>query len=82
MGIAASLMLMAIGAILTWGVSLHSSGVDINAIGAILVGLGVGRVALSAGFWNSWGGSRFALNPVSNHPDIDGRHIREHLTQG
>lgn len=52
MGIATSLMLMAIGSMLTWGVHLHSSGVDINAIGAILVGVAVGRAALSAGFWN------------------------------
>ena len=67
------LVLMAIGALLTWGVHLDNSGVDINALGAIVLGMGVGRVALSAGFWNISSGSRFALEQVSTHRDVDGR---------
>lgn len=74
MRIAANLVLMGIGAVLTWGVHLHSSGVDLNAIGAILVGMGVGGVALSAGFWNVGGGTGFALDPAAAYRDIDGRH--------
>jgi len=52
---------LTIGALLTWGVHLDNSGVDINAIGAIAVGMGVGRVALSAGFWNISSGPISAL---------------------
>jgi hypothetical protein len=71
MGIGTSLVLMAIGAILTWGVNLHSnSGVDVNAIGVILMVVGAMGVALSMAFWNSWGGPRFARERVSTYRDI------------
>ena len=73
MGIGTSLVLIAVGAILAWGVNLHSSGVDIQAVGAILMVVGVIGVALSAAFWNSWGGPRFARNQVSAYRESDGR---------
>ena len=77
MGIGTSLVLMAIGAILTWGVNLHSnSGVDVNAIGVILMVVGVVGVALSMAFWNSWGGTRFTRERVSTYRDLDARPAR------
>ena len=40
MGIGVSLILIAVGAILTWAVNASVSGVDINAIGVILMIVG------------------------------------------
>ena len=40
MGIGVSLLLIAIGAILTWAVSADVSGIDINTVGVILMVVG------------------------------------------
>jgi hypothetical protein len=56
MGIGVSLILIAVGAVLTWAVSASVSGVDINAIGVILMIVGAVGLLLSLMFWGSWGG--------------------------
>jgi hypothetical protein len=56
MGIGVSLILIAIGAILTWAVTATSSGFDINTIGVILMIVGGIGLLLSLMFWSSWGG--------------------------
>lgn len=56
MGIGVSLVLIAVGAILTWAVSAHVSGIDINTVGVILMVVGALGVLLSLVFWSSWGG--------------------------
>ena len=56
MGIGVSLILIAAGAILTWAVEASVSGVDINAIGVILMIVGALGLLLSLIFWGSWGG--------------------------
>jgi hypothetical protein len=56
MGIGVSLILIAAGAILTWAVNASVSGVDINAIGVILMIVGAVGLLLSLMFWSSWGG--------------------------
>jgi hypothetical protein len=56
MGIGVSLILIAVGAILTWAVNASVSGVDINAIGIILMIVGAVGLLLSLMFWSSWGG--------------------------
>jgi hypothetical protein len=56
MGIGVSLILIAVGAILTWAVSATVSGVDINTIGVILMIVGAIGLLLSLMFWSSWGG--------------------------
>lgn len=58
MGISVSILLIAIGAILTWGVTAEAEGLDINAIGVILLIVGVLGLVLSMLFWSSWGGFR------------------------
>ena len=40
MGIAVSIFLIGIGAVLTWGVERTASGVDVNTIGLILMAVG------------------------------------------
>ena len=56
MGIGVSLILIAVGAVLTWAVNASVSGVDINAIGVILMIVGAVGLLLSLIFWGSWGG--------------------------
>ena len=56
MGISVSLILIAVGAILTWAVTATVSGVDINVVGVILMIVGAVGLVLSMLFWSSWGG--------------------------
>jgi hypothetical protein len=56
MGISVSLVLVAVGAVLTWAVTTTVSGIDINTVGVILMVVGLAGLVLSLIFWSSWGG--------------------------
>ena len=56
MGLGASLFLIAAGAILIWAVTGEVSGVDLDAVGWILLIIGAIGALLSLLFWSSWGG--------------------------
>ncbi|MCY7301462.1 MAG: DUF6458 family protein [Thermoleophilia bacterium] len=56
MGISISLVLIAVGAVLTWAVTATTSGIDINTVGVILMIVGAAGLVLSMIFWSSWGG--------------------------
>jgi len=56
MGMGVSLILIAVGSILTWAVNAEVSGVDIQTIGVILLVVGLVGALLSLIFWSSWGG--------------------------
>ena len=56
MGIAISILLIAIRAVLTWGVTAEAEGLDVNAIGVILLIVGLLGLVISMIFWSSWGG--------------------------
>jgi hypothetical protein len=56
MGIGASLVLVATGAILTWAVQAEVAGLNLTAIGVILMIVGAVGLLLSMIFWSSWGG--------------------------
>jgi hypothetical protein len=56
MGIGVSLILVAVGAILTWAVTAEVSGVDLTTVGVILMVVGIVGALLSLVFWSSWGG--------------------------
>ena len=56
MGISLSILLVAVGAVLTWAVSAEVSGVDLTAVGVILMVVGIIGLLLSLVFWSSWGG--------------------------
>jgi hypothetical protein len=56
MGIGVSLILIAVGAVLTWAVNASVSGLDINTVGVILMVVGAVGLLLSLMFWSSWGG--------------------------
>jgi uncharacterized protein DUF6458 len=55
-GIGVSIFLIAIGAILAFAVSASVSGVDVQAVGWILLIVGLIGLVLSMVFWSSWGG--------------------------
>jgi hypothetical protein len=56
MGVGVSIFLIAVGAILTWAVTIETEGIDINMVGVILMVVGIIGLLLSLIFWSSWGG--------------------------
>ena len=56
MGLGVGIFLAAAGAVLAFAVTDTVSGVDIHAIGWILLIVGIIGVVLSMIFWSSWGG--------------------------
>ena len=55
MGIGVSLLLLAIGAILTFAVEVTTEGFNINTIGVILMVVGGSACSFSMFFWGTWG---------------------------
>jgi hypothetical protein len=60
MGLGVSLILIAAGAILTWGINATVSGVNIDTIGYILMAVGAIGALLSLMFWSSFWGPGYA----------------------
>lgn len=56
MGTAASLFMIAAGAIMVWAVNTTASGFSIHTVGIILMAVGAAGLVLSIIFWSSWGG--------------------------
>jgi hypothetical protein len=56
MGIGISLLLIAVGAILAWGVTAHVQGLDVNTIGVIVMIVGLVGLILTLILWRSWWG--------------------------
>jgi hypothetical protein len=56
MGLGVSLILIAVGAILLWAVDVSTNGVNVHAIGAVLLIVGLVGALLSMIFWSSWAG--------------------------
>ena len=56
MGLGVSLILIAAGAILAWGVHTSTSGVDIHTIGYILLVVGAIGAVLGLALWSTWWG--------------------------
>ena len=68
MGVAVSILLIAAGAILTWGVTAEAEGLDVNAIGVILLVVGILGLVISMIFWQSWGGFHRRTAYVEGEP--------------
>ena len=56
MGLPVSLILIAAGAILAWGITDEPSGLNLDAIGAILIVMGIIGFILTLLMWRSWWG--------------------------
>ena len=54
MGVGVGLILIAFGAILTWAVNAEVSGIDVTAVGVILLVLGILVCLLDLMWWRSW----------------------------
>jgi hypothetical protein len=59
MGIAVSLLLIALGAILAWAVNEEPSGLDLDAVGIILIVVGLVGFVISLLWWQSWWGGGY-----------------------
>jgi ABC-type transport system involved in cytochrome c biogenesis permease subunit len=59
MGIPLSLFLVAGGAILAFAVTDNANGIDLYAVGWILMAAGVVLLVLSLIMWDSWAGGGF-----------------------
>ena len=75
MGIGASLILIAVGAVLAWAVNVDSEGINLNTVGYILLAVGAIGLLLSLIFWSSWG----ATGPWRRERVIEERPTREPL---
>jgi hypothetical protein len=56
MGLVVSLILIAVGAILVWGVEAESTDFNVDAVGVILMIVGLVALLLSLLMWRSWWG--------------------------
>ena len=56
MGLGVGIFLSAVGAILAFAVSATVSGVNVHAVGWILLIVGIVGIVLSMIFWSSWAG--------------------------
>lgn len=56
MGMGTGVLLVAVGAILRFAVTVRTTGFNLHTIGVILMLVGVATVVLSMIFWQSWGG--------------------------
>lgn len=66
-GLSIGLILIAVGAILVWAVTGSAEGVDIDAVGWILMIVGAAAALISLMFWTSvWG-------PVRRREYVEGR---------
>jgi hypothetical protein len=56
MGFGTSLFLIAVGAIMTFAVTVEAEGFSIDTVGIILMIIGAIGLLASLAFWNTWGG--------------------------
>jgi hypothetical protein len=73
MGIGVGIFLIAAGAILTWGVTADAEGLNVDAIGVILMVVGIIGVLISLLFWSSWGGYGVRRRTVVHDDGYDER---------
>jgi hypothetical protein len=57
MAIGTSILLIAVGAILRFAVTVTTSGVDIQTVGVILMAIGAIGLLVSLLMWSSWSGA-------------------------
>ncbi len=72
-----SLVLIAVGAILTWAVEATVSGIDIRAVGVILMLIGLLGLVLAMLFWASF--APFGRRDDRPNQIIDNRPTHDHI---
>jgi len=56
LGVGTSILLIAVGAILRFAVSVTTTGFNLHTVGVILMIVGAVGLVISMFFWSSWGG--------------------------
>ncbi|HLW17755.1 MAG TPA: DUF6458 family protein [Actinomycetota bacterium] len=69
MGLGVGILLAAVGAVLAFAVNATVSGVNIHAVGWILLIVGIVGVALSMIFWSSWAGPGYFTRRRTTYVD-------------
>jgi hypothetical protein len=86
MGFGTSIVVIAIGAILRFAVSVTTTGFNLHTIGLILIIVGIVSLLLSIMFWNSWGGFGGSGGGYRRQrrvtPDGSGGYVEEERTGG
>ncbi|HEX5614336.1 MAG TPA: DUF6458 family protein [Acidimicrobiia bacterium] len=67
MGIGVSIFFLAVGAILAFAVNAEVSGLELETVGWILMGIGALGLLLSMVFWSTWGGFSGGRREVVTH---------------
>lgn len=57
MGFVISLLLIGIGAILTWAITDNSDSINLDVVGVVLMAVGLVSFVLTLFFWESWWGA-------------------------
>jgi hypothetical protein len=78
-GVATSIVVFAIGAILRFATTVHSTDFNIHTVGVILMVVGAVGFVVSLIFWSSWGGwggsrSRRSVYRQPNGTVVEERH--------
>lgn len=81
MGIGAGIFLLALGAILTFAVNWKVAGLDLHAVGWILMAAGAGGLVLFFYFWNRRRASVVVPRPRARRPSADEPLVREPLVR-
>ena len=68
MGIGIGIVLIAVGAVLTWAVTADAEGIDVNVVGVILMVVGLLAVLLSLLFFERWSPVRRRRASVADGP--------------
>jgi len=77
MGFGISLILIAVGAVLTWAVHSTSNAIDVNTVGVILMIVGLVGFLLSLAFWSTWWGpGYFRRSYAAAGPSAGVRRVR------
>jgi hypothetical protein len=71
MGLGASIIIFAIGAILTFGITATANGIDLDAIGVILMVVGIVGGLVSAAFLSSWSPWPYRRTVIRDHDVVD-----------
>jgi hypothetical protein len=73
MGFGISLILIAVGAVLTWAVHSTSDAIDVNTVGVILMIVGLVGFLLSLAFWSTWWGPGYFRRSYAAEGPATGR---------
>ncbi len=78
MGIATSIVVFAVGAILRFATTVHTTNFNIHTIGVILMAVGAIGFVVSIIFWSTWGGFGGTRRSRRVYRQADGSVVEEH----